>query len=96
MYNGRNDRVRCQGRGSGQVYWIIQDVRQGERKDQHAKNRSTRLSALRLTFAANGPGSPPPPPPEMKLWGGGAWGLWATRLNVEWRILFMYSYLYVQ
>ena len=89
MFNGRNDRVRCQGRGSGQVYWIIQDVRQGEKKDQHAKNRSTRLSALRLTFAANDPGSPL----RSEVLGG---GLWATKLTVEWSILFMYSYLYVQ
>lgn len=35
-------------------YWIIQDVRQGGKKDQDVKNRSTQLSALHLASAANG------------------------------------------
>ena len=37
-----------------QGHWIIQDVRQGGKKDQDAKNRSAQLSALRdLASAAN-------------------------------------------
>lgn len=35
-------------------YWIIQNVRQGEKKDQNAKNKSTQFFILQLAFAANG------------------------------------------
>lgn len=39
---------------TGLGYWIIQEVRNREKKDQDAKNRGTQLSDLRLASAANG------------------------------------------